>query len=510
MNRGLIASFLAMSCLISACGGNGSDGHLNAAQGSNPSSGGSASAPGGTASSPESASGPGGSGSNPNGGSQGSAGGSSGTGSTGTGGTANPVGGASGTAGSSSGGSNGQTCQSSNNPSHPWMNTCLTSADRASLLVKAMSLAQKIQQLSGNIDDTPFCARGVRHVAGIAALEIPLFRITNGPVGIGGNDCSDKATAFPSSIGLAASFDPTVANGAGTVMATKANNLGYQEIEGPGMNLARNPEGGRNFEYLGEDPFLAGTIAVAEIKGIQRKNIIAMAKHFVANEQETHRTTIREVIDDRVLRELYLLPFEMSVKDGKVASMMCSYNWVNGHSMCGNQPLLSGVLRSEWGFGGFVQSDFGANYTTVDTMKAGMDLTMNTPGQWSATKLQAALTAGTLTEKDIDAALTCRYTQMFTFGVFDHPLQTSPIDVDAGAAMARQVGEQGAVLLKNSGATPLLPINAKSIRSIALIGRSPLIDLAYSGGGSSKVNPLVKVPPAQGIPVTRWPRLVRM
>ncbi|KMY85246.1 Beta-glucosidase [Candidatus Paraburkholderia calva] len=167
--------------------------------------------------------------------------------------------------------------------------------------------------------------------------------------------------------------------------------------------------------------------------------------------------------------------------------------------MCVNQPLLWGILRNEWGFGGFVQSDFGANYTTVDTMKSGMDLTMNTPGQWSATKLQAALGAGTLTEKDIDAALTRRYTQMFTFGMFDHPLQTSPIDVDAGAAMARQVGEQGAVLLKNSDATPLLPINAKSIRSIALIGRSPLIDSAYPGGGSSTVDPLVKVPPAQGI-----------
>ncbi len=329
MNCGLIVTFLAISLLTSACGGNGSDGHPNAAQGSNASSRGSASAPGGTASSPGGASGAGSS--SPSRGSQSSAGSSSGNGLTGNAGNANPAGDASGTAGSSTGDSTGHACQSSNNPSHPWMSTCLTSADRASLLVKAMSLAQKMQQLSGNIDDTSFCARGVRHITGIPALEIPLFRITNGPVGIGGNNCSDKATAFPSSIGLAASFDPTVAASAGTTMAIEANNLGYQEIEGPGMNLARNPEGGRNFEYLGEDPFLAGTIAFAEIKGIQRKNIIAMAKHFVANEQETHRTTIRKVIDDRVLRELYLLPFEMSVKDGKVASMMCSYNWVNGH-----------------------------------------------------------------------------------------------------------------------------------------------------------------------------------
>ncbi len=477
MNRRLALSILATSLLIGGCGGNNSDGHPNAAQ-TNPPGGGGSSAPGG-------ATGTGGS--TPNGGNQ--SGGAGNGNRTGSGGSAS--------------GSGGHACQASNNPAHPWMNTCLPSADRASLLVKAMSLPQKIQQLSGNIDDTPFCAKGVRHVTGIPALEIPLFRITNGPVGIGGNDCSDKATALPSSIGLAASFDPAVAANAGTTMAIEAGNLGYQEIEGPGINLARNPQGGRNFEYLGEDPFLAGTMAVAEIDGIQRKNVIAMAKHFVANEQETQRMTIREVIDERVLRELYLLPFEMAVKDGKVASLMCSYNWVNGRSMCGNQPLLSGVLRQEWGFKGFVQSDFGANYTTVDTMKAGMDLTMNTPGQWSATKLQLALEAGTLSEKDLDVALTRRYTQMFTFGAFDHTLQTSPVDVNAGASVARQVGEQGAVLLKNSGAQsgtqPVLPINAKAVRSIALIGRSPLIDSAYAGGGSSKVNPLVKVPPAEGI-----------
>lgn len=131
--------------------------------------------------------------------------------------------------------------------------------------------------------------------------------------------------------------------------------------------------------------------------------------------------------------------------------------------MCGKQSLLSGILRDQWGFAGFIQSDFGANYTTVDTMKAGMDLTMNTPGPWSATKIQAALGAGSLSEKDLDAALMRRYNQMFTFGVFDHPLHTSPVDVGMGASIARLGGEQGAVLLKNSGATPALPINAQSV-----------------------------------------------
>src|SRR5260370_879267 len=193
----------------------------------------------------------------------------------------------------------------------PWMNT-------------AMTLLEKFEQMAGQpgiVAEIPTC-NGVRHVPGISRLQIPTLRITNGPVGIGQSDCTPypPATALPSSIGMAASFNRAVATQYGDVIGAEARNLALHVLEGPGMNMARAPQGGRNFEYLGEDPFLSGTMAVQEIQALQAHGVVAMAKHFVANDQETNRFTINEIIDDRVLHEIYLLPFEMAVKDGDVAS----------------------------------------------------------------------------------------------------------------------------------------------------------------------------------------------
>ena len=250
----------------------------------------------------------------------------------------------------------------------PWMNTSLTPEQRASLLVGAMTLDQKIAQLhgaTGGPPEIPQCGtNNIRQVPAIPSLQIPTFRITNGPVGIGGGDCNpqDPATALPIAFGLslAASFDPSLAFTFGSVIGNEALTLGLHELEGPGMDMARVGQGGRNFEYLGEDPILAGTMAAAEIPGIQQYGIIAMAKHFVLNDQEQNRMTVNAVVHDRPFHELYLLPFEMSVKDGKVASVMCSYNRVNGPFACDNPYTLTEVLRNQWGFTGYVQSDFGA------------------------------------------------------------------------------------------------------------------------------------------------------
>lgn len=236
----------------------------------------------------------------------------------------------------------------------PWMNKAQSPEARATSLIAAMSSAQKFQQLvgqAGQVPELPHCF-GARHVPGITGLSIPTLRITNGPVGVGQNDCvpvehadtsnaatflstphSAKATQLPSAMAVAASFDTEVAAQFGEILGVESNNLALHVMEGPGMNLARNPTLGRNFEYFGEDPYLSGALAVAEIKAIQEQGVIAMAKHLVANEQETDRFTINEIIDDQVLHELYLLPFEMSVKEGEVASMMCSYNIVNGAQM---------------------------------------------------------------------------------------------------------------------------------------------------------------------------------
>jgi len=411
----------------------------------------------------------------------------------------------------------------------PWMNIDLAPGRRAALLVRTMALSEKFGQLLGTpgvVPELPRCY-GARHVNGIPRLRIPTLRVANGPVGIGQSDCvpldtpglpfsalsnvnSVKATALPSALAIAASFDVAVASRFGDVLGAEARNLGLQVLEAPGMNLARVPQGGRNFEYFGEDPVLSGKMAVAEILAVQRRGVIAMAKHFVANEQETERFTINEAIDDRVLHELYLLPFEMSVKEGGVASVMCSYNSVNGPHMCENGPLLTGVLRGQWGFDGYVQSDFFAVHSVAPTLRAGMDLEMpgltinssNPPlvGPWfTSANLRAALDAGQVTVSDINTALGRRYRQMFRMGIFDRPVAQTPIDAAAGGQAAQALGEQSAVLLKNAG--NMLPLDLASVRSIAVVGQPDYATKAVSGccGGSSDVIPLYTVTPLEGL-----------
>lgn len=410
-------------------------------------------------------------------------------------------------------------------------------ARRATLLIAAMTLPQKLQQLTGSrpevLPELPHCY-GARHVSGIAALGIPTFRISNGPVGVGQNDCvslsvyetakksgnpnashgaythptSAKATALPSAMAVAASFDPAVATDFGTVIATEMNNLGLHVFEAPGVNLARLPILGRNFEYFGEDPFLAGTMAVAETRAVQSHGLIAMVKHFVANEQETNRQTIQETVDHQTLRELYLLPFEMALKDGKAGAVMCAYNYVNGVSSCESRELLTDVLRHDWGFTGYVQTDFFAMKSTAPTLKAGLDHEMPTPQYWAPEKIMAALDKGEIALADIDTALQRRFTQMFKAGIFDRPLKQTPIDFAAGGSKARAIGNRGAVLLQNNGALPLAP----SVRSVVLVGKASQVYAQQAvaggsmtgkpmgaGGGSSDVVPNYTVSPMEGL-----------
>jgi beta-glucosidase len=417
----------------------------------------------------------------------------------------------------------------------PWMNTDLAPEERARLLIAALTLAQKMQQLSGAspeiLPDLPECF-GARHVTGIPELGIPTLRITNGPVGVGQNDCVDpavftapggpppgtnpyvhsssaKATALPSGTTVAASFDTDVAGDFGDVIADEMHNLALHVFEAPGVNMARLPVLGRNFEYFGEDPFLTGTMGVAQIKAVQDQGLIAMAKHYAANEQETNRRTIQTTVDERTLQEIYLLPFEMAVKDGDVASLMCAYNYVNGVPSCENEYLLNDVLRDQWGFKGYVQSDFFATKSTVPTLLNGMDHMMPVPQQWAPELLQAALDAGQIAEADIDLALDRRYVQMFKYGIFDRPLVQTPIDYDAGGEAAREIGTRGGVLLQNNGALPI----ASDVQDVVLIGKASQVyaQQAVSGGarpgflpgsdgrGSSVVVPAYEVAPAEGI-----------
>ncbi len=409
---------------------------------------------------------------------------------------------------------------------------------RARLLISAMTLDQKLQQLTGAkpevLPDLPQCF-GARHVSGIAALGIPTFRITNGPVGLGQNDCvslevakepmqdlgfgpihagaythpsSAKATALPSAVAAAASFDPAVAGRYGEVIATEMHNLGLHVFEAPGVNLARLPILGRNFEYFGEDPYLSGVMAVAETQAIQARGLIAMPKHYAANEQETNRMTIQTTVDRQTLRELYLLPFEMAVKDGKAGSVMCAYNYVNGQSSCESRELLTDVLRSDWGFTGYVQSDFFAMKSTVATLANGLDHEMPVPLHWAPDNIRAALASGELTMAQIDTALERRYTQAIKVGIFDRHLARTPIDYAAGGKLARDIGGRGSVLLQNNGALPL----RSDLKSLVVVGKASQVyaqqavaggavvgEPMGAGGGSSDVVPQYTVSPIEGL-----------
>ena len=431
---------------------------------------------------------------------------------------------------------------------NPWMSAEIISAQdgaptllakeqiarqRAGLLLDAMTLEQKMAQLTGAMPglliELPECFGG-RHVNGIPDLDIPTLRITNGPVGVGQNDCiarsvydqvlagelrftaayvhptSAEATALPSALGVGASFDPEVATGFGEIIADEMNQLALHVFEAPGLNIARIPVLGRNFEYFGEDPYLTGTMGVAEIKAIQSQGLIGMAKHFVANEQETNRQQIREQINPQVLRELYLIPFEMAVKDGDVASLMCAYNYVNGTHSCESEALLTGVLRDDWGFTGYVQSDFFTVKSTVGPMVAGMDHEMPIPQFWSTTNMTAAMEAGDITIDHIDTALERRYTQMFKHGVFDRPIMQGEIDFERNGQKARELGASMAVLLQNNGALPFSP----TVNKVVVMGKATQVyaQQAVAGGarvgvliagGSSDVVPHYTVAPVEGI-----------
>ena len=370
---------------------------------------------------------------------------------------------------------------------------------RARAIVAQMTLDEKILEVHGVGGPSP----NLRIVPAIARLGIPAFVITNGPAGISYGTVSPRspATALPAPLALAASWDTTLGNTYGTVIGQEAKTLGNDLLEGPDMNLARVPQSGRTFENLGEDPFLAGQIAVSEIQGIQGQGEIAEAKHYAGNEQETNRQTENSVIDERTLHELYLTPFEMSVKQGNVGAVMCAYPQVNGQWSCENSVLLKQILKGEWNFQGFVTSDFGAAHTTDGAALNGMDLEMAS-GKVFGSALKSAVQAGTIPMSVLDDKLIRRFRTTIQMGLWDHPpVQQSAIPsamATADGVSARTIGEASTVLLKNSA--NLLPLNASKIHSIALIGLSSWAGVAKSGGGgTSGVHPIYTVTPQQGL-----------
>ena len=289
-----------------------------------------------------------------------------------------------------------------------------------------------------------------------------------------GGDCVPEptATGFPSGTLGAATFNPALNFAWGAVLGQETRNFAHQVLLGPGLNLIRHPYTGRAQEYMSEDPYLAGVMATQQVKGIQSRGTHAMIKHFVANDDEGgnfERWTKAVRVPTRAMHELYLLPFEMAIRDGDAASVMCAYPHVNFAWACENQDLLVRTLRQRWGFDGYVESDRRAMHSTVPSILARVSIELDEePKFYSADNVMTALAAGQITEADIDELLRRRYLKMFEFGHFDNPYNRFlPTDFAAGAAVARQAAEEGIVLLKNEG--NFLPLG-RNIRSVALIG----------------------------------------
>lgn len=331
------------------------------------------------------------------------------------------------------------------------------------------------------------CGRDFWSTAPIDQAGIPSIVLTDGPHGIRRQDGapdhlglhdSRPATCFPPAAAVGSSWNPRVAEKVGGAVGREARALGVHVALGPGVNIKRSPLCGRNFEYYSEDPLLAGTLAAAHVRGQQAHGVGASVKHFAANNQETERMRISADVDPRTLREIYLPAFERVVAESAPATVMCSYNRVNGVYAAENRWLLTEVLRDQWGFSGAVVSDWGAVHDPVASLRAGLDLQMPGTGGTSAQRIVEAVRVGELDEKDLDRAVA---RVLALTGLADREAEV--FDADDHHALARELAAECAVLLKNDGA--VLPLVAGS--RIAVIGefaRTP----RFQGGGSSHVN----------------------
>jgi len=322
---------------------------------------------------------------------------------------------------------------------------------------------------------------------------IPAMFVCDGPNGLrkqdlsGGTDMlgvnkSQPATCFPAAVTTANSWDPDLLHAVGTAIGEEARAQGVGVVLGPGCNLKRNPLCGRNFEYYSEDPYLSGKLAAGFIRGVEERGVGTSLKHFAANSQELSRFTSDSVLDERTLREQYLTGFEIAVKEGKPATVMCSYNKLNGIHASDHKELLTDILRTQWGFDGMVVTDWGAMNDRIKGFRAGCDLNMPGGSGFMEKECALAVKNGTLPETDIDNSVHRILKQVSRAAkILKIPVSC---DYDAHHAVAREAAEQGAVLLKNEDT--ILPLDGDT--KIAVIGAMAK-SMRYQGAGSSHVNP---------------------
>ncbi|MBW8002519.1 MAG: glycosyl hydrolase [Planctomycetes bacterium] len=351
-------------------------------------------------------------------------------------------------------------------------------------LLGRLTLQEKILQLGGNNNwNTPDNRR----------LGIAGFKMADGPAGV----TIGRATCFPSPIALAATWDRDLNYRTAAALGAELRAKGRYVALGPTVNIVRDPRGGRSFESFGEDPYLSSQLGVAYVKGVQSKNVIATVKHFACNNQEDGRKTNNVLVNERTLREIYLPAFKACVQQGKCLSVMTAYNKV-GHQYCSeNWYLLNTILKDEWGFEGYVVSDWGACHSTVNSILAGLDVE-KPKARYFGRPLREAVSRGKVQEKIIDRAVKRVLRAKFLAGVFDKRVKPTPklVNTIEHQGLALEAARKSIVLLKNEGA--LLPLDRKKISSI-YVGGSNANVAVIGGGGSSLVTPYYSVSALEGI-----------
>ncbi|MEO8547087.1 MAG: glycoside hydrolase family 3 C-terminal domain-containing protein [Sphingomicrobium sp.] len=403
----------------------------------------------------------------------------------------------------------GEAPSASTPAAHRWLDPTLSPETRARAAVAAMTLDEKLRLVFGYSDQAVtevakvpdeivspelksyVIARAVKgsagFVPGVPRLGIPDQTQTDASIGV--RNSLIPSTALPSSLATAASFDPEVPRAGGAMIGAEARATGHNTMLSGGANLAREPRNGRNFEYAGEDPLLAGIMVGALIEGIQSNRIVSTIKHFAVNDYETLRTSVDVTISAEAMRQSDLLAFELAMEKGSPGSVMCSYNLVNGRWACENDYLLNTVLKHDWGFKGFVMSDWGAVHST-GAANDGLDqftgfCCVGDKPWFAPNVLKAALQSGEIPALRLDDMVERILWALFAKGAVDNPVKAAPIDYAANAMVSQQAAEESLVLLKNDG--DLLPL--RGVKSLAVIG-GHADQGVMAGGGSSDVTPV--------------------
>ncbi len=398
-------------------------------------------------------------------------------------------------------------------PKGAWMDRALSPDKRADLVLAQLTLDEKISLVHGagfpgfsppgDAAGAAVLARsngGAGIVPGIPRLGIPDLNLADSSVGVTrGALHSRYSTALPSTLALASSWDTDLAREYGSLIGRELRDQGFNVSLAGGVNLTREPRNGRNFEYQGEDPILAGQMGGQVMRGLQAQHVIGDLKHYAGNDQETGRNVASVNLSRRVLRETDLLAFEIALKEAEPGMVMTAYNRLNGEYCSENHYLISEVLKGAWGFQGFVLSDWGGTHSTVKAALAGLD--QEQPGgQFFGQALKKAVQSGEVPLSRLNEMVHRILRTEFAFGVVDNPVSTKVVDVFGGLEVAQRVAEKSIVLLKN--ARNMLPLDAGRIRAIALIGSHADVGV-LSGGGSAQVDPpggnaIVPPPPPPG------------